>query len=97
MRPHCFLVWCLTAVTTTALAAPVIDVEVHHAHLLVREEAEPERPENLTYVKYNKLKPLPETIPSGLQGELYKTFQPYFFSDGACIPYPAIGIDGQVR
>jgi len=49
----------------------------------------------LQRLKYNKIKPLPETIPANATGELYRKFQPYFYIDSGCSPY--VAIDGEAR
>lgn len=72
MRSHSVYVWCFAVLAACTLAGPVLDGLDINPHLAIREEAPEQPPKNITYVKFKKLKSMPETIPSGPRGELYK-------------------------
>lgn len=65
--------------------------------LAPRAQATSQDAANLPRVKYNKLEPLPETIPANATGDLYRKYQPYFYVGGGCSPYVAIDGDARLR
>jgi len=69
--------------------------EHHKLHLVERKEKQ-KRPKNITYVKYSKMKPLDEMIPSDDIGAAYKKYQPYLYIDDGCKPYPAIDLKARI-
>ena len=45
-------------------------------------------------IDHDKVRPLPQTIPDGAQGELYLAYQPRLHVVNGCVPYPAVDADG---
>ncbi|KAK7518804.1 uncharacterized protein IWZ02DRAFT_489620 [Phyllosticta citriasiana] len=41
-----------------------------------------------------KMRPLPETVPKGVSGELYRKFRLYVVVDGGCAPLPVVDEEG---
>lgn len=39
----------------------------------------------------------PETVPSGVRGELYLKYKPYLQIDGGCVPFPAVDNNGNTK
>lgn len=40
---------------------------------------------------------LPETVPDGIKGEVYKAYQPYLKVEEGCVPFPAVDAEGNTR
>ncbi|PLB33734.1 NPP1 family protein [Aspergillus candidus] len=45
-------------------------------------------------IDHDKVRPLPQTIPEGAQGELYLAYQPRLNVVNGCVPYPAVDAEG---
>lgn len=39
----------------------------------------------------------PQTVPSGVRGELYLKYKPYLKIDGGCVPFPAVDSNGNTK
>lgn len=50
-----------------------------------------------TRLAHDKVVEFPETVPSGLRGELYKRYHPFLEVHDGCIPFPAFDKDGNIK
>lgn len=48
-------------------------------------------------IDHDKVEGFPETIPSGVSGDVYKAYQPYLKVDAGCVPFPAVDAEGNTR
>lgn len=48
-------------------------------------------------IDHEQVAGLPETVPSGIKGEVYKAYQPYLKVDEGCVPFPAVDAEGNTR
>lgn len=48
-------------------------------------------------IDHDQVVGFPETVPSGIKGEVYKAYQPYLKVDAGCVPFPAVDAEGNTR
>lgn len=48
-------------------------------------------------IDHDKVQGFPETVPSGVSGNVYKAYQPYLKVDAGCVPFPAVDAEGNTR
>lgn len=48
-------------------------------------------------IDHDKVVGLPESVPSGIKGEVYKAYQPFLKVDEGCVPFPAVDAEGNTR
>lgn len=48
-------------------------------------------------IDHDQVEGLPETVPSGTMGDLYKAYQPYLKVESGCVPFPAVDAEGNTR
>lgn len=108
MQPRSFLVFALALtglvpfVAAAPTAAPLESNSTVPHHLQIRANKQ-DRPKNVTYIKYSKLKPMDELLPSNetLAG-LYRKYNPYLYIKNdrigsGCAVYPAIDQQARLR
>ena len=50
--------------------------------------------ERRAVINHDAVVGFPETVPSGLLGQLYLKYKPFLKVDGGCVPFPAVDASG---
>lgn len=45
-------------------------------------------------IDHDQVEGLPETVPNGIKGDVYKAYQPYLKVFEGCVPFPAVDAEG---
>lgn len=48
-------------------------------------------------IDHDQVVGLPETVPNGIKGDVYKAYQPYLKVFEGCVPFPGVDAEGNTR
>ena len=79
------LLICIGIVIPSCSAAPVFNATEVYKNRKVRQ------------LNFDKIKALPESLPPGKLGKIFRKFQPYLYIKNGCSSYPAVDAQGRVN
>lgn len=53
--------------------------------------------DDLKWINHDDVDAFPESVPSGIEGELMKKHKPYLLVKTGCVPFPAVQSDGSLK